>query len=163
MLLTRSLIERIDCRASRGVEEAGFEGEGGQFWGLPKTPSNVYGNQSLQLTLALCALQARAIIHYARPNVKQKRPGIFRARVYGAWVVLGAPVSMETRLVFLSSVSIGMCGAQGWPRSRPRATFAGRCRPLLCGTLLTELQTRGSVACGISLASLATWAAVCHV
>ena len=70
MLLTRSLIERIDCRASGGVEEGGFEGEGVTVLGVPKSPSNVYGNQSLQLTLALCALQARAIIHYARPNVK---------------------------------------------------------------------------------------------
>ena len=58
---------------------------------MPKTPSNVYGNQSLQLTLALCALQARAIIHYARPNVK------------------------ENGLVFFAPVSMG----PGWSWVRP--------------------------------------------
>ena len=70
MLLTGLLLGLSCLGGFEGVEEGGFEGEGVTVLGLPKSPSNVYGNQSLQLTLALCALQARAIIHYARPNVK---------------------------------------------------------------------------------------------
>ena len=164
MLLTRSLIERIDCRASRGVEEGGIRG-GGRYtlraakntlkclWKpIPPThsrPLRVASPRDNTLCAPKC--QVKTAWYFSRPclwglggpgraRVYGNPPGIFELRVYGN--------------VRLSSV---------FRRRRRAGVSRTPSRPLPCGISLTELPTSWSVACGILLAGLSTWAAVCHV
>ena len=101
----------------------------------------------------LCApkCQVKTAWYFSRPclwglggpgcaRVYGNPPGIFELRVYGN--------------VRLSSV---------FRRRRGAGVSRTPSRPLPCGILLTELPTAWSVACGISLAGLSTWAVVCHV
>ena len=107
MLLTRSLIERIDCRASRGVEEGGIRGGGWTVLGAAKNtlkclwkPIPPTHSRPLRVasprdnTLCTPKCQVKTAWYFSRPclwglggpgraRVYGNPPGIFELRVYG--------------------------------------------------------------------------------